>query len=215
MKIFLIFILFAFLSACGGNDSFNDPLLKVYSDVQERTRGGALIASQSGVSSELKGAIDEELLRLFRDARTRNYQNDISPADYTIYVLPDCTLSPESGSRSFLIRADSYDGTEFDQDTRPGIGKIFAAELVITDGFGNLTNSYVVCNAPSADAEFRNAVRYGAEHIVLKRNDEAEYERTKFHGFGISSHPLIPSVPNTDKLLRRDVTGASGSVTVQ
>lgn len=171
----------------------NEPLLRVFSDVTERTTKGILIASQTGVSSEFKEAADQELEKLFDDARALGYTNDLNFSDYTVYVLPNCQLSPEQHTRSFLIRADSYDGSIYDQDARPGFGKVFAAEMVIAGPFGQITNEYVVCDAAAGvDEELRNALRYGPEHIILKRNDEAEFQRTWYHGNGIS-HPLIPS----------------------
>lgn len=192
----------------------NEPILTVYSNVQERTNGGALVASQSGVSDELKRAIDEELTRLFADVAPLRYTTMLSHSDYIIYVLPNCALSPESRTRSFLIRADSYDGTIYDQDPRPGVGKIYAAEYVITNGRGDISNSYVVCNAPTADADFRNAIRYGPEHILAYFNDRAYYEFTKFHGNGVN-HPLyLPTDRAQRETPKPDVIDYGGRVRI-
>ena len=196
-RIFIFFLLVLTLcfgfKGCGKKiNPANEPLLKVYSDVKETSPRGINFDSQAGVSDELKIAADESLDVLFNDSRAQGYTNNLNFSDYTIYILPDCVPSPVTQTRSFLIRADSYDGTIYDQDARTGIGKTFAAEMVIVEPNGFITNEYVVCSAASADQEFRNAVRYGAEHIILKRNNEQEFQRTWFHGGGIG-HPIIPS----------------------
>lgn len=76
------------------------------------------------------------------------------------------------------------------------------------------TTSYVVCDAPSADVDFRNAIRYGPEHILAFYNDRDYYEATKFHGSGIY-HPLYQP---TDRLSRetpkRDVVDYGGRVKI-
>lgn len=163
---------------------------KVYSDRQERTVKGVLVCSKSGVSNELKAAIDEEFMKLFNDIRHLGYQNGVD-FNYVIYILHDFILSPESGTRCFKIRADDYNGTVFDQNPDPRVGEILAAEMVINNNMGDLTNSYVVCLPPNVDNEFRDAVRFGLEHLLAYRNSPELYEATKFHGNG-SGHPIYP-----------------------
>ena len=173
--------------------SSSEPLVQVYSNVKESSPRGIHIASRSGVSADFKNAADEELDKLFYDSRALGYTNNLNFSDYTIYVLPDCQITPVNHGRAFLVRADSYDGSIYDQDPRTGHGKIFAAEMVIVEPNGFISNEYIVCDAPGGvDEELRNAIRYGPEHIILKRNDEAEFQRTWYHGNGIG-HPLIPS----------------------
>lgn len=202
--IFLLILCVGVLGFKCNKGKFNkssEPLVQVYSNVKETSPRGILIASRSGVSQEFKTAADEELDRLFYDSRALGYTKNLEFSDYTLYVLPDCQITPVDKGRAFLIRADSYDGTIYDQDPRPGRGKIFAAEMVIVEPNGNISNEYIVCDAPNGvDDELRNAIRYGPEHIILKRNDEAEFKRTAFHGNG-GGHPLIPSaVPNNSPL---------------
>lgn len=191
-KAILIICLLAMTLNCGwlkgGDRSQDDPILQVSSDVQERTTNGILIASKNGVSSEFKNIADSSLNNVFADAAALGYREGLNFPAYTIYVLDTCTPSPETQTPSFRLRADSYDGTIFDQDPRPGIGYILASEYVILSG-NDPTMSYVICNdLPNA----ANNVRHGAEHIILFNNDRNEYDRTKFHGYGVY-HPIIPA----------------------
>jgi len=212
-KLLLTIILLSFVCFGFKCNFKNEPELQVFSNVQERTGQGVLVASRSGVSAELKQAIDYELTRLFADVSPLGYSQKMTHAEYVVYVLPNCVLSPVSQTRGFLIRADSYDGTIFDQDPKPGVGRIYAAEYVIFDG-NRPSTSYVVCDAPTADADFRNAVRFGPEHILAFNNDRNYYEATKFHGSGIN-HPLYQP---TDRLsrepLKQDVVDYGGRVKI-
>jgi len=191
-KIILILILLTVATSCGwlkGGDKsqIDAPFLQVYSDVQERTPNGILLASKNGTTEEFKTIADASLNEVFADASALGYQDGLNFSQYIIYVLDNCTPSPVTQTPSFRLRSDSYDGTIFDQDPRPGIGYILASEYVFPESNGVSTN-YVIC---SDIANAANNVRYGAEHIILWQNNPAEFERTKFHGNGIY-HPIIP-----------------------
>lgn len=168
-------------------------ILSVYTDKMEKTPKGVTVASRDGVSDAMKNIIDQSLDDVFEDAqkyaqsRGMTYTNKMTHSEYTIYVLPDCVPSPEQKVPSFRLRADDYDGTVFDQDPTPGVGYILASEYVIPNHSGG-TAGFVICN--SLEYAY-NSVRYGAEHTIYEFNDSSEYERTKFHGNGIS-HPIIP-----------------------
>ena len=218
-KTILLIVVLAFAAfgfKCNKNGgSNNEPIITVYSQTQQRTPKGALVASLSGVRPEFLEAVDEELTEVFRDVAGRNYTSAISHSEYVIYALHNCVLSPESQTRSFLIRADAYDGTIYDQDPRPGIGKIYAAEMVLADG-NAIRTQYIVCDTPQVDGDLRDALRYGPEHILLYFNDRAEFDRTWFHGNGIS-HPLIRSVngerrDSRQNVEKRDVVDFGGFV---
>lgn len=167
--------------------------IKVYSDSQERTTKGVLICSKNGISQEFKDIVDESLTEVFNDAilfgqsKQVNWNQKLNHSDYIVYVLDDCTPSPEQHVPCFKLRADEYDGTIFDQDSREGIGYILASEYVIKDG--NVpSGEYVICNDI---INLYNNARYGAEHIILYFNDIDEYNATVFHGNGVY-HPIIP-----------------------
>jgi hypothetical protein len=157
--------------------------------IVEYTPLGVKLLSNCGTTAEYRAAIDESLTQLFRDAQVLGYFDKTQHTDYTIHVKCDCRPSPESGTPSWRIRADEYDGTVFDQNPAPGIGEVLAAEQVIT--FNDMVfPEFIICS--SNDLEYvKNVARYGAEHIILAFNDRAEYERTRFHGTDIS-HPIIP-----------------------
>ena len=179
--------------------------------MQERTPNGVLIASKRGESSEFKDTVDSSLNDLFADASALGYSNALNFSDYIVYVLDDCTPSPEQHIPSFRLRADEYDGTIFDQDSRPGIGYILASEFVIKDGNAP-TTEYVICNDL---ANARNNARYGPEHIILSRNNLQEYQRTEFHGNGVY-HPIVASRNNAlrpEPETMREVIDASGFAT--
>ena len=183
----------------------NVPRVKTFSDVRQQTPSGAVIFSQSGVSDDFQAAADEELARLFDDARSLGYQNNLNFSDYTIFVQPDCELSPEQRLRSIPVVGEaapgtlSYDDTPWDHDPRPNFFRIYAPEMVIVEADGFISNKYVVCAAPDGvDAELREALRNGPEHIILKRNDEPEFQRTWLHINGIA-HPVI--VPRVKQIL--------------
>ena len=220
MKIkYLAILLFLAVSGFGFKACKKDapePIVKVYADVQERTPRGVLIASQTGVSDVFKSVVDEELERLFADAGALNYVSTVNHSDYVLYAVPNCQLSPVSRTRSFLIRADVYDGTIYDQDPKAGVGRIYAAELVAGDGRGGIADAYVVCDTPTVDQDLRDAIRFGPEHIILKRNNEGEFWRTWYHGNGIA-HPLIASTDSAPRrrTVKTDVVDFAAQIQIQ
>ena len=200
--IVFLFIVCAFgfgFKGCSKKSGSNSaPKMTVYCNSEQQSAPDAVkICSKSGVSEELVKASNEELQKLIVDVAGRNYTRGTTPSEYTIFISDTCNLSPESKTRSFLVDGGSaYDGSSFDYynpkgaNVKDGASQIYAAELVIVDGLNNPTNSYIVCNTQSLDAEYRNASRYGAEHIILFWNDTAEFQRTAIHNeFG---HPIIP-----------------------
>lgn len=195
MKIKLLLLLLftgMLLTSCdwlkGGDRSDYSPIT-VYSDVQQRrTINSPLVLSKNGLSEEYLRWIDESMNELTLDIQAQNRQYNINPPMVSIYVLNNCVLSPENKTPSFLIRADSYDGTQYDQDSTPGIGKIYAAEYVIQEN-DNLTNSWIICQSTD-ETYVKNASRYGYEHKFLYDYYPDEYDATVLHIN--NSHPLIP-----------------------
>lgn len=117
---------------------------------------------------------------------------------YDIYTSPyPCQPSPVQRVPSFLVHGDTYDGSEFDQynsegaGVKDGIGVIFAAELVINIGTPNSQpprGQMYVC--PDASV-LREAIRNGAEHMIIANNDNEYFWLTVYHGNGFY-HPLLP-----------------------
>ncbi|MBK8810702.1 MAG: hypothetical protein IPN69_08215 [Acidobacteria bacterium] len=113
-------------------------------------------------------------------------------SDFLIYVIPADREYDSDGNYvpNFLIRADDYDGTIFDHDPRAGIGYIYAAEFVIPESLGAARGEFVIADYSRNFETAEEAIRNGPEHLILYINDRPKYEKTKFHGRGIS-HPLI------------------------
>lgn len=193
MKTFLIIMLVVMLQACGGTNWKNesDGYVKTSIATSQKTSEQATVYSKDGISQEQLALAQQGLTDAFNDARLSGYSRTLNSSGYTISipVIP-CVPSPVFGTMSFQLRADSYDGTEFDQynprgaGVKDGIGVILAAEMV-TD----LSGSMIVCSDASV---IKDAVRNGAEHIIIWNNDNEYYSETWFHGGGGMSHPLLP-----------------------
>jgi hypothetical protein len=110
------------------------------------------------------------LAELQLDITAENRTGNITPSELVVYVLHTCQPSPESHTPSFLLRADNYDGSIYDQDPSPGIGRIYAAEYVIADG-NVISNEYVICQSDD-EVYTKNVVRFGPEHILTKLDEE-------------------------------------------
>jgi hypothetical protein len=156
--------------------------------ISNTTPLGVKVLSVNPLHPELIPAIDGSLTELFAMCRRRGYTQKLNHDDYKIYVIPPEREYDSLGNYvpNFKLRADEYDGTVFDQNPTPGIGEVYAAEYVAPD-----FSCYVIAEyTRDFETTARDAVRYGAEHIILKFNDEAEFNRTAFHGNGIG-HPII------------------------
>lgn len=193
MKTILITIFAALMLQCGGTNWSHESNGYVKTSIKEsqKTSEQATIYSENGISQEQINLAQQGLTEAFNDARLSGYSNALISSGYVISipVIP-CVPSPVYRTMSFQLRADDYDGTEFDQynprgaGVRDGVGVILAAEMV-TD----LGGSMIVC----ADASvIKDAVRNGAEHIIIWNNDNEYYSETWFHGGGGMSHPLLP-----------------------
>lgn len=164
----------------------------------QRTPRGVYTFGPTRLSPEQLTAIDNGVAGAFRDATASGYAQALLFEFYDIYAPPrPCEPSPEQRVPSFRLRADVYDGTEFDQynpkgkGVKDGVGVILAAELVLSLGTRGSTverGQLYVCSDPSHLTE---AVRNGVEHIVIAHNDNDYFDRTWFHGDGFY-HPLLP-----------------------
>lgn len=173
--LFRIFVLSTFLMTwgCGGNSTPSGPSAK------NTTPMG--VGLSMNLADAPKTVIDSALTKLFSDVQSRDYTQKLKHSDYFITIKTDCI--DRNGTKVWLERLDTYDGTEYDQDPTPGIGMIYQAERVELPGnppkfticLDNLTN-------------MSNTTRFGAEHIILYYNDRNEYHRTAVN---THVHPII------------------------
>lgn len=191
---FIILVLLLLLVGCkkDGNQpplSGNEEITVYNAVVQKKTPNSPTIASLNGVSDEYLMWVDQSMDNLSRDIEAQSRTSNITPANVTIYVLPNCVLSPEQQTPSFLITANNYDGSDVDQDPTPGVGRIYAAEYVIWNN-GTMTNSWVICES-SNETYVKNVSRYGYEHKYLYDYYRNEYNLSSTHRDGAPIHPLI------------------------
>lgn len=175
MYKWIIYFLLILTAICGcscdwirGGDR-TPPPVKVYNDQQQRTPMGNIVASKNGVTQSFIAATDAAIFKVVEDAKTiYGNQPFLTPTNYLIYAIPDCTLSPVYRTRSFTVNG------------------ILAAEYVAS----HETRAYVVCEVDTPDTDLRNALRYGPEHIILFNVDYDKWNVTKDACCHI--HPLLP-----------------------
>jgi hypothetical protein len=175
----------------------------------QKTKEGATVYSHSGISDSQLSAIDAGLSRAFGNAKLSSYFDERSNqySFYDIFIPPySCTPSPIQRIPSFILHADQYDGTIYDQynpkgketdataiaqgfvNKRDGKGVIYAAEMVLSLGTPEsqpARGQMYIC--PDSATEPANN---GAEHILIANNDPDYYWATQFHALG--GHPLLP-----------------------
>jgi hypothetical protein len=163
-------------------------------DKVQTTSLNIVVRSVSGVNPDILDSIDAAWQAAHADALASGYTEKLNPVEYLVYADTDCVPSPEQNTPSFKLRADNYDGTDFDQynpsgrGVKDGIGVIYASEMVVDSGLGSpyqATAEIVACAA-----NIRTSARYGFEHILAIHNDSAYYNRTATHLEG--GHPILP-----------------------
>ena len=179
--------------------------------VQQVTPKGLTVYGETAISQTQLAGADEGIDRLDAEAATDGFKATKPHTFFDVYTPPyQCTPSPIQRIPSFLVHADPYDGTEFDQynskgvGVKDGVGVIYAAEMVLslgTPGSNILRGQMYVC--PDLPV-FPEAVKNGGEHIHLanypydgKNNTDPRYNDgyayywcTEYH-YTIS-HPLLP-----------------------
>lgn len=166
------------LNGCGGG-SGDRP--QGYSEISPR---GVTVRSSSPIEKDLLPIIDAQLESLFRIAEVKGYRSfDVHPS-YGIRIEPRDARCDEI---SFMITREvpagtQYDGTEFDNDPRPGFVAVCAAgQFQQSDGLIRVTAAGIRSSA---------IVRYEGEHKLLYQVDRQLYEATKIHGTG-EGHPIL------------------------
>lgn len=134
-----------------------------------------------------RGLLNSSAEKVFSDARSEGYTKNLSAGLYTVKVKNDCATLRD-GSKGFLIRADNYDGTEYDINSDQGTGEVYAAEQVDMVN-GKPIGAFTIClDTPKA---MYKTIRSGIEHQILFHNDPVKYKETETHRNG-QGHPIIP-----------------------
>lgn len=217
MKKYLIILLAMTIMACGGNDNgdggINVPSTKdqvrLSSKSKQTTPNGAEVYSLNGVTQDDLVKTDEGLTQAFTDGRASGWTRDDVVYDYRRYRIhipaDGCVPSPETHTPSFIVRADNYDGSVFDQYNTKGelpqdqqdgfnkyvkdnIGVIYASEMVLTylrNAPQDMKAEFIVCQEIIKDG-----ARYGAEHVIASSFDPWYFSLTMVHDR--IPHPILP-----------------------
>lgn len=166
----------------------------------QRTASGVRVYSKQGISQSYLDNIERGLLQRTEAARNDGHTLGLNLDLYDVFIpLLPCEQSPVQRIWSFKVRADNYDQTEYDIDPRPGIGVIYASEMVTS-----FNGSMVICPQEAFDA-----VGNGADHIILSLNPNTYsdglnyFYATLTHTTG--GHPLLPR-PKQFLILSDDLT---------
>jgi hypothetical protein len=190
----LILLTVLLLTSCGGDGGQNQNTIpteevQISRNITQTTKEGIHVFSIAGVSNETLDSIDKGFDSVIQDAKLSGYGDtgkSYYPSFYEVFIPTElCVPSPEQHVPSFKLRADNYDGTQYDQYNpkgylvKDGIGVIWASEQVVNN------NGMIICTSGA-----ENNFRYGAEHIIIKEKDPTYYEQTKTHT--LKGHPLLP-----------------------
>lgn len=152
------------------------------------TSQGVKVWIEDGAQPPSEAAIHLGLENCFEKARCKGYTAALSPSDYTIAVLKAAEERSSDGMPALAIPAGEYAGTIYDKG-----GYILIAGQMLQADYedGNIIAIPEHSRAAAELTHLALIVDFEAEHIILAYNDGDEFERTKFHGGGIS-HPIIP-----------------------
>mgnify|MGYP003394894889 CR=1 FL=1 len=142
------------------------------------------IVSSQELTKEETVAGSEALTKLFSDVKHRKYTNKLKHSDYTLIVRDDCV---NRGTMTWTKRADEYNGTRFDYDPDPEIGRIYVQEIVKPP-------STVITICRDTAFKMSESTRAGGEHLILFYNDIEEFKRTGVHLTQELEHPIIPNL---------------------
>lgn len=162
----VLLILFALLYSCGDGGGGS-------------TTRGLTIKADSGVTvlPAHRAAMERGLNEAFARARCSGHTDGLNVGEFTVVIKQG--LKDSAGNPALKIPCGSYCGTEWDKG-----GYILIAGQVVSD-------EIVIPEHGEEFDHLATIVGYEAEHLILKRNDMAEYNRTKIHKAG-AGHPIIP-----------------------
>lgn len=180
---------------------------------KQTTPKGATVFSHNGVAQAKLVEVDNQLDEVFIDARKSNFTRCLVHSFYEIYVpFVPCRPSPVQGIPSFEVNAPNYDGTEYDIDPRPGHGKIFAAEMIIS--LGTPTSDTQIGRMIVCEGVFSDGVRNGAAHILCANNPDPRFPDDEYWYYWLTEthsiypHPILPRIVGEPPQIR-GLTSAS------
>lgn len=207
LTLFLILIIAAIsLSAfkCGKNGTpdwkdIPNGTLAISRETFQRTASGARVFSKSGLSPHQLTTIDNAMTEHFTVARADGLTLALHHDFYEIFIpLVPCQQSPIQRVWSFRVRADNYDGTEFDQHNpkgylvRDGVGVVFAAEMVVS-----FEGQAVICPNDPADP-----TKFFIDHIALGKNPNAYKDGLAYFYASLTHTTIFHSLlPRGDRLV--------------
>lgn len=234
----LILVAFVMLSfACGHRlESIPDWKdmgggIKTSKDVQQVTKNGVKVYGKVEVPEVYLDGLDRGFDKLKSDVTGLSITERIqTPAIHEVYTTPfPCEPSPVSHTLSWRLRADGYDGSEFDYSYKKaydppvqvertnwdgskwmqtlysepdGVGGIYAAEQVINVGTPNSQPPVPSVYLCVNDNDISVKYRYGLEHIWLLNSDDVvvrDYGQDNLYHWRYV-HPLIPMQTNLTSL---------------
>lgn len=150
----------------------------------KQTPRGATVYSYENVTPSNLDNIDAGLARLFDiAARVYGYRNGLNFSDYRIILFKRSALCTGTAI-GFAVRADVYDGSEYDKDPRPGVGVVCAAGL-------SAEFESPLAVVVQDDSIIKDATLFEGEHLILYKNDRLKWQETLFHQNG-AGHPILP-----------------------
>jgi hypothetical protein len=185
-------VIFTLFYSCGGNSppgNISEPITDVHTtrSVTQKTSSDVEVVSKSGVNLAVIYNVEDGYQKAKRDALASGYTQKLEGSNYTVLIPDDpCTEVGESKTPAFKVRADNYDGTEFDLDPRPGVGVTWAAEMVASYGIAGGRMEGYVCPDIAA-----NGTEYFMEHGLARWNEDSWYRATETHT--TRPHPILPS----------------------
>lgn len=210
-KFLIIFIFAVFSLACGGGGNSQkitdvdwshvpQGAVKESKECSQATPLGAKVFSKNCTSDEFLRLADEGISDALRDAAVSGYTSDARSnvnSFYEVYIPVSPCVRGDSGGVGFAIRADVYDGTDYDKynpkgvKVKDGIGVILAAEMVRSVGTPPSRPPIGQLFACEDLSQAKEAVRNGVEHIKTANEDSDYFNATWYHGNGVG-HPFLP-----------------------
>lgn len=220
--------------ACGGSNLQSIPDWKdmgggtyTSKDSQQHTTNGILVYGKVGVSDEYLSKLDESFDQLKSEIDGLSISERIQiPNIHQVFTTPfRCEPSPASGTLSWRLRADVYDGSEFDYaysvkydppkqvertnwdgstwlqtlySEPDGIGGIYAAEQVLNIGTPSSIPAIPQVYLCQNDDNVKLKYRFGLEHIWLLNSEDGgviDYGQNTLAHW-LRGHPLIPMNPS-------------------
>jgi hypothetical protein len=200
LKIFALAVVVAlgvFFIGCNGENA-SSPYKKSRLDTDNKvvTPAGATVFVKNGAvaTRSLIEEIDKGLARLQVVGQFLEYTKKITPSEYWVELVarnPKC-INP---AYTLQYRGSAYDNSEYDKNPEPGVVELcIAGQYHGVYGMDPLTAPAWISVVADLDTT-ATVTYYEGEHAAANFNDQALYDRTKYHGSG-SGHPILPQPPS-------------------